>query len=389
MERLTDLSARLAALRTDLPLFVEPLLALAVAIALALIALNIVYRIVFRHFTDGDSPLAQFLRRARRPLRLGAVLLAIGAVSPGLALSVWGREALQHAVLAGVVVLIGWSVLIAVDILTARSVRKHRLDVADNLTARKYLTQIRILKRATKIVTVILTIGAVLMTFEGVREYGVSLFASAGAAGLVLGFAARPVLANLIAGVQIALTQPIRIDDVVIVEGEWGWIEEIYATYVVVRIWDWRRLIVPLSYFIEQPFQNWTRESASIMGSVFWYVDYTMPVAEMREVVERIISESPHWDGQVKVLQVVDVDKDVMHLRALMSSRNSPTNWDLRCEVREKVMAWMQEAHPEALPRLRGEMEMRDGWSMTGNPGGQSKGPEAPQRVPQEMKRQE
>ncbi|WGH78416.1 mechanosensitive ion channel family protein [Jannaschia ovalis] len=351
-----------------LPAFVEPLTIVALAIALALLIHGLAFRIILRRLRGVESLWARFLTRARRPLRLVSILVAIGLSVQATRLPPQVVGFLEHGALIAIIVLVGWFVLIASDILAARAMRTHRLDEADNLMARKYLTQLRILKRAVTIVTVILTAGAVLITFEGVREYGVSLFASAGAAGLVLGFAARPVLANLIAGIQIALTQPIRLEDVVIVEGEWGWIEEIYATYVVVRIWDWRRLVVPLSYFIEKPFQNWTRESASIMGSVFWYVDYTMPVEEMRQVVERTIADSPHWDGQVKVLQVVDTDKDTMHLRALMSSKDSPTNWNLRCEVREKVLAWLQEAHPESLPRLRGEVAMRDPWAMDGGP---------------------
>jgi small-conductance mechanosensitive channel len=360
-----DAAHRIAA---DLPFAIVPLLQIAFAVAVALLLHRIAYTVLGRRLAGRDTTWARFVTRARRPFRILSVLVAVGVSASELRLPPDIADLMAHAALIAVIVMVGWFVLIGADILSARSMRRYRLDQADNLMARKYLTQLRILRRAVFIVTVILIFGAVLMTFEGVREYGVSLFASAGAAGLVLGFAARPVLANLIAGIQIALTQPIRIEDVVIVEGEWGWVEEIYATYVVIRIWDWRRLVVPLSHFIEQPFQNWTRDSASIMGSVMWYVDYTMPVGEMRAVVERAIAESPRWDGRVKVLQVVDTDKDVMHLRALMSSVDSPTNWDLRCEVREKVLAWMQEAHPEALPRLRGEVEMRDAWALDGGP---------------------
>ncbi|TFL18526.1 mechanosensitive ion channel family protein [Jannaschia formosa] len=346
-----------AALLTGLPAFVGPALKFALAVGLAILLHRLVYTVILRRAIGRDTLWARFLLRVRRPLRIVGVVIAVGLVASATALPPRVTDALEHMSLIAVIVVVGWFVLVAADVVSAHAMRKHRLDQADNLSARKFLTQLRILRRAVAIVMVILTAGAVLITFEGVREYGVSLFASAGAAGLVLGFAARPVLANLIAGIQIALTQPIRLEDVVIVEGEWGWIEEIYATYVVVRIWDWRRLVVPLSYFIEQPFQNWTRDSARIMGSVFWYVDYTVPLGEMRAEVERIISESRHWDGGVKVLQVVDTDKDTMHLRALMSSKDSPTNWDLRCEVREKVLDWVQRTHPQALPKLRAELQ--------------------------------
>lgn len=353
---LTDLADRAGGV-----LLWRSLLLLAAAMGLSLLAHRLVYAIVLPHQAPDDALRSRFLRRARRPLRLAAMLVGIAMVAPALTLSPGIANALRHAVLVAIIVLVGWSVLVLVDIMTAHSMRRYRIDTADNLMARKYLTQLRILKRAVAIVTVLLTVAAVLMTFDGVRRYGVSLFASAGAAGLVVGLAARPVLANLIAGIQIALTQPIRLDDVVIVEGEWGWIEEIFATYVVVRIWDLRRMVIPLSYFIEQPFQNWTRENAQIMGSVFWYVDYTMPVDEVRAEVERVIAASSRWDGKVKGLQVTDTDKDVMTLRGVMTSRDAPTNWDLRCEVREKVLAWMQKTHPDSLPRLRAEIGAQGG----------------------------
>jgi len=195
------------------------------------------------------------------------------------------------------------------------------------------------------------------MTFPTIQHVGVSLFASAGAAGLVLGFAARPILANLIAGIQIALTQPIRLDDGVIIEGEWGWIEEITSTYVVVRIWDLRRLIVPLSFFIEKPFQNWTRESSAIIGAVTWRLDYRAPIDAMRKKLDELLAGNARWDGKVANVQVVETDVSTITVRALMSSANSPAAWDLRCEVREKMLTWLKETHPEALPRLRASVD--------------------------------
>jgi small-conductance mechanosensitive channel len=187
----------------------------------------------------------------------------------------------------------------------------------------------------------------------------VSLFASAGVAGLVAGLAARPLLSSLIAGVQIAMTQPIRIDDAVVVENEWGWIEEITSTYVVIKLWDWRRLIVPLSYFIEKPFQNWTREGAAIIGSVFLYVDYAAPVERVREKLNEIVKASRLWDGRVVNLQVSDAKDHAIELRALVSARTSPLAWDLRCEVREKLIAFLRDEYPEALPRQRADLDLR------------------------------
>ncbi len=231
--------------------------------------------------------------------------------------------------------------------------RQFRIDVDDNLLARKHVTQVRVLLRAGDVLVVIVTIGAALMTFEPVRQYGVSLFASAGVAGIVAGLAARPVLSNLFAGVQLAMTQPIRIDDAVIVENEWGTIEEITSTYVVVRLWDLRRMIVPLSYFIEKPFQNWTREGSALIGSALIYVDYRAPVGVIRDKLKEIVKNSKNWDGKVVNLQVTDAKEQTMELRCLMSARSAGQAFDLRCEVREKLIDFLQKHHPEALPHAR------------------------------------
>lgn len=198
-----------------------------------------------------------------------------------------------------------------------------------------------------------LTLSAALMTFPAVRQYGLSLFASAGVAGIVAGLAARPVLSNLMAGVQIAMTQPIRLYDAVIVENEYGTIEEITSTYVVVKLWDLRRMIVPLTYFIEKPFQNWTRENSSLIGNVIIYLDYRAPVDIIREKFNAILKESKRWDGQVASLQVTDFKEGTMELRMLMSARSSGQSSDLRCEVREKIIDFLQREHPEALPHAR------------------------------------
>jgi len=193
----------------------------------------------------------------------------------------------------------------------------------------------------------------VLMTFEPVRQYGLSLFASAGVAGLIVGLAARPLLTNLIAGIQIATTQPIRIGDQVVVENESGRIEEITSTYVVVRLWDLRRLIVPLSVFIEKPFQNWTRESSNLIGAVLLYVDFTAPVEAIRARFMEIVQSSKLWDGQVAKLQVTDAKEGSIELRALVSARSASDAFDLRCDIREQLIGFLQKEHPTALPRAR------------------------------------
>jgi small-conductance mechanosensitive channel len=301
------------------------------------------------------------LERTRRLTALGVAVLAAVIVLPVLELGEPLLGYLRHALAILFIALVGWTAIASINLLSDLRARRFRIDVEDNLTARKFLTQIRVLQRAAVIFVAIITLAVVLLTFESVKEYGAGLFASAGVAGLVLGLAARPVLANLIAGIQIAVTQPIRIEDAVVVEGEWGWVEEIATTYVVIRIWDWRRLIVPLSYFIEQPFQNWTRESGSIIGTVYWQVDYRLPIEAFRGKMKEIVAASEYWDGQVVVLQVTEVNRQTMELRGLMSARTSPRAWDLRCEVREKMIVWLQETHPEALPRQRAELERSAG----------------------------
>jgi small-conductance mechanosensitive channel len=219
--------------------------------------------------------------------------------------------------------------------------------------ARKAATQVQLLKRVLDVLLLILTAGFALMSFDSVRQFGVSLFASAGVAGIAAGLAARPVLGNLIAGMQIAITQPIRLGDVLVIQGNWGTVEELSSTYVVLKIWDWRRLIIPLSYFFDNPFENWTRSSSSLIGTVMLYVDYAVPVDAVRTRLTEIARSSPLWDGQVVNLQVTDTREETVELRALVSARDSSSAFDLRCEVREKLIGFLREHHPEALPRRR------------------------------------
>ena len=200
-----------------------------------------------------------------------------------------------------------------------------------------------------------MALSLVLMSFEAVRKIGTGLLTSAGIAGIIVGFAAQKSLANLLAGFQIAFTQPIRIDDVVVVEGEFGNIEEITLTYVVVRIWDQRRLVLPINYFIEKPFQNWTRSSSEVLGTVFIYVDYTLPIEPVRAELERLATESPLWDKRVCKLHVTDAKEKTLELRALVSARDSGTAFDLRCDIREKLVDFIQKNYPDSLPKTRAE----------------------------------
>ncbi len=229
-------------------------------------------------------------------------------------------------------------------------------DVSDNLRARRIQTQTKVLSRAITVLIVLIGSGMALMTLPLLRQLGTSLLASAGVAGLVVGFAARPVLSNLLAGLQLALTQPIRLEDVVIIENEWGHIEEITGTYVVVRIWDQRRMIVPLQWFIERPFQNWTRTNSEILGTVLIWVDYRLPLAPVRQEAERICKKAPEWDGRLCLLQVVDANDRAMQLRMLVSAGDAARSWDLRCRVREGLVDFIQRGYPECLPRVRADV---------------------------------
>ncbi|MCF2971980.1 mechanosensitive ion channel family protein [Synechococcus sp. Nb3U1] len=231
--------------------------------------------------------------------------------------------------------------------------RKFDISAADNLRARTIYTQVHVIQRIGLFLLGLFTIAAVLLFFPAVRQFGQAIIASAGVAGIIIGFAMQKALGNLFAGIQIAFTQPIRLDDVVIVENEWGWIEEITLTYVVVKIWDWRRLVLPISYFIERPFQNWTRTSASIIGTIFMDVDYTIPVEVLREKFEEIVRRHPLWDGRVYCLQVTELKERTVELRVLLSAVDSPKAWDLRCDVREQMLKFVQTHYPECLPQIR------------------------------------
>jgi small-conductance mechanosensitive channel len=294
---------------------------------------------------------------AGRALRLILPMLALILGTPALVVSPDAQALIQNAVSLALVGTIGVILIQFVNAMSELMLRRYRLDEADNRVARGVYTQVTVLKKIAIAVIALFAIASALMVFQPVRQLGTAMLASAGVAGIVIGFAAQKSLATLLAGFQIAMTQPIRIDDVVIVEGEWGRIEEITLTYVVVRIWDLRRLVLPITYFIEKPFQNWTRTSADILGTVFLYVDYDVPVDALRQELTRILESSPLWDRKVNVLQVTEAKERTVELRALASSANASDAWDLRCEVREKLVAFIQKNYPGSLPRVRALVE--------------------------------
>jgi small-conductance mechanosensitive channel len=299
---------------------------------------------------------ASLYTHARRPLRRLLPLLAVLLALPAAPLPAMVRQGLAHLFSLGFIAGVAWSILLLADVAADVVAARFRVDVADNLEARRIQTQVQVMRRVTAVIVILVTIAVMLLTFPAARSIGASLLASAGLAGLVVGMAMRPTLANLVAGIQIALTQPIRLEDAVIVQGEYGWVEEITATYAVVRLWDLRRMVLPLTYFIEQPFQNWTRNSADILGNVLLYVDYTAPVDALRQELDRLVHASPLWKGQVCGLQVTDATEHTLQLRALMDARNAGDAWDLRCRVREGLVRFLQQNHPECLPRVRAEL---------------------------------
>lgn len=301
-----------------------------------------------------DDVLAPFAGKA---VRLTLPLLAIILGTPALAVSSDMEVVIQNAVSLLLIGTIGFILLQFVNVLAQLVLARYRIDVADNRVARAVYTQVMVLKKIATVVIALFAIASMLMVFQSVRQFGTAIIASAGVAGIIIGFAAQKSIATLLAGFQIALTQPIRIDDVVIVENEWGRIEEITLTYVVVKIWDLRRLILPITYFIETPFQNWTRTSADILGTVFLYVDYKVPLDALRAELTRILEASPLWDRKVNVLQVTDAKERTLELRALASARDAGTAWDLRCEIREKLITFVQKNYPDSLPRSRAVIE--------------------------------
>ncbi len=327
------------------------------AILAAQLGRFLVFRLLGRHARRSGSVLSQsLLKYGRGPSRWIFPLLAVLIVLPSLSLPPIVMSSLEHVTGIGLIAAVAWFVILFIDVLSDLIGERYRIDVADNLVARRIQTQFQMLRRILVVMVAIITLSIMLMTFPAIRQIGMSLLASAGLATLVVGMAMKGTLSNLIAGVQIAFAQPFRLEDVVVIEGEWGWIEEIGTMYVVVRIWDLRRLVLPLSYFLDHPFQSWTRSSANILGNTIIYADYTVPVDELRAELRRICASSKLWRGEVCALQVTDATERTIQLRALMDANDSNDAWDLRCLVREKLIEYLQKNHPESLPRFRGEV---------------------------------
>jgi small-conductance mechanosensitive channel len=327
-------------------------LILALAVLVAIAVHEFFARLLRRVLGNRQPYLRSLLSAISGLMRVAFLILALAIVLPVLPIDATAIAVLARLLTLATIGLLGWIAVTATHVTGDLYLRRFRLDAPDNLLARKHVTQVRILRRVVDTLIMVLTVSAALMTFESVRQYGISLFASAGVAGLVVGLAARPMLSNLIAGIQIATTQPIRIEDEVVVENQWGRIEEITSTYVVIRLWDLRRLIVPLSYFMEKSFENWTRESTNLIGAISFHVSYMTPVERLRGRALEIVRASPHWDGDVAKLQVNEAKETTLELRVLASARSSGALADLRTEIREKVIAFLQQEFPACLPQL-------------------------------------
>src|SRR3954454_15070976 len=341
--------------RSDWARLLAPLL-------LALVALETVRVIAHRRVQRRRWEIVGSLaRRCLRPAWFLAALVVLEIALPHwISRDSWGN--VSHALTIGLVIGVTWLVVeigyAVTDIALLRLTRA--LGTPDNRRARRARTQLLVLRRVVAVVAVLVATGAILLTFQDVRALGAGLLASAGVAGAIAGVAARPTIGNLIAGLQIAFSDMLRMDDVVVVEDEWGRVDDITLTYVVVKTWDERRLIIPTSYFVDNPFQNWTRHESRVIGTVFLTLDFTVPVEAVRAETQRVLEASPLWDRREWVLQVTEITTQGAELRILMSAADAPSAWDLRCEVREELLRFIRERYPEALPRLRWENVPRD-----------------------------
>lgn len=325
-----------------------------IAVVVVLMAHRLAGLLLLR-ITRSAPVLHAIVKKARGSSKVALLLLALQTVWQAAPNELPWIDSARH--LNGLLLIVATTWLVARIIagFAQGVLDQHPVDVEDNIQARRVHTQTRVLSRIATTVVVVMGAAMLLMTFPGARQVGASLLASAGVVGLIAGLAAKPVFSNMIAGLQLALTQPIRLDDVLIVEGEWGRVEEITATYVVLRIWDERRLIIPLQYFIEKPFQNWTRNNSQLLGSVFFHVDYGMPLEPLRKELERIVRAAPQWDRRFFNLVVTDTTERSMQIRVLCTAASSGLAWDLRCIVREGLIDFMQREFPQFLPRLRME----------------------------------
>jgi small-conductance mechanosensitive channel len=342
----------------DWRLWLWPVSVLLGAVVIAVLVNRLVFGVIQAWARRNSSVLMKsVVSHGKRPFAWLIPFLVLLAVLPEAHIPHEAMVVIERIVGLALIAATGWLAIVCSAVVFDVVSGRYRMDVEDNLAARRVQTQAQVLHRIAVVIVSIVTLSIMLMTFPQIKHIGISLLASAGLAGLVIGTAMKSSLSSLIAGVQIAFTQPIRLEDAVVVEGEWGWVEEIGSTYVIVRLWDLRRMVLPLSYFLEHPFQNWTHSSAHLIGTVFLYVDYTVPVEEVRKELRRVVEHNAKWRGQVCVLQVTDATTNAVQLRALVDARDASSAWDLRCEVREALIHFLQEKYPQGLPRVRTEFQ--------------------------------
>ncbi|MEU7844412.1 mechanosensitive ion channel domain-containing protein [Micromonospora sp. NPDC049114] len=338
--------------------YLETAVAALAAAAVALFLVEVIHRLT-RRFGRRSLLMTELTDHAHRPFQVAATVLAVQFAvrfSTGYAVGESWRRLLLHLLVLCVIASAAWLVAALLVVVEDTALARFRVDVPNNRHARRVRTQVVMLRRLTIAVIVILTVGVMLMTFPSVRGIGAGVLTSAGVVGVVAALAAQSLLGNVFAGLQLAFSDAVRLDDVVVVEGEWGRIEELTLSYVVVQIWDDRRLILPTSYFTSKPFQNWTRTEAAVLGTAEFDVDWAVPVQTMREELRRLVEGTELWDGRVCVLQVTDATGGTVRVRALVSAADAGSLWDLRCLVREHLVAWIRDNRPTAMPRMRTEL---------------------------------
>ncbi|MET8835229.1 mechanosensitive ion channel domain-containing protein [Micromonospora sp. NPDC004540] len=328
------------------------------AAAVALLLVEVVHRVI-RRLGRRSVLMTELTEHSHRSFQVAATVLAVQLAVRFTTLYAVGRpwrQVLLHALVLALIAATAWLVASLLVVAEDTALARFRVDVPNNRHARRVRTQVVLLRRLTIAVIVVLTLGVMLMTFPAVRGIGAGVLTSAGVVGVVAALAAQSLLGNVFAGLQLAFSDAVRLDDVVVVEGEWGRIEELTLSYVVVQIWDDRRLILPTSYFTSTPFQNWTRTEAAVLGTAEFDLDWAIPVQAMREELRRLCEGTELWDGRVCVLQVTDATGGLVKVRALVSAADAGSLWDLRCLVREHLVAWVRDQRPTALPRLRAEV---------------------------------